>query len=124
VIYLDNAATSWPKPQSVYNEVYDTMVKCGANPGRGSHRLSLEASRIVYSTRERLAKFLNASSSMNISFTLNCTMALNTAIKGVLKEGDHVLITSMEHNSVVRPLNALKLRELAMILYGAVKKAF
>lgn len=108
MIYLDNAATTWPKPEEVYNEVQNTMVKYGANTGRGSHKLSIAASRIVYGTRERLARFLNAKSPMEIVFTMNCTMALNMAIKGILKTGDHALITSMEHNSVVRPLNALK----------------
>lgn len=108
MIYLDNAATTWPKPENVYDEVKNTMIKYGANTGRGSHKLSIAASRIVYNTRELLAKFLNARSPMEIIFTMNCTMALNMAIKGLLKTGDHVLITSMEHNSVIRPLNALK----------------
>jgi cysteine desulfurase family protein len=108
MIYLDNAATSFPKP----NTVIDSMVKCMkeycANPGRGGHSMSLESSKAVYDARETIANFFKIKNAMRIIFTKNATEALNIAIKGFLKAGDHVITTSMEHNSVIRPLMALK----------------
>lgn len=108
MIYFDNAATTWPKPEEVYESVEYTMRCYGANPGRGGHRMALDAARLVYDARQLLADFFNAESPKNIVFTSNTTDALNTAIKGVLRPKDHVITTSMEHNSVARPLYALK----------------
>ncbi|HHW01376.1 MAG TPA: aminotransferase class V-fold PLP-dependent enzyme [Thermoanaerobacterales bacterium] len=108
MIYFDNAATTWPKPECVCDAVVNTMKKYGANPGRSGHSMALSAARIVYEARELLAAFFNAESSRNIVFTSNATEALNMAIKGVLKPGDHVITSSMEHNSVARPLFALQ----------------
>jgi cysteine desulfurase family protein len=107
-IYFDNAATSFPKPASVYQAVDHTLRNIGGSPGRGSHKKALEASRILFNTREKLAQLLNITDSSQIVFTLNATEALNLALKGLLKEGDHVVTTSMEHNSVLRPLKVLE----------------
>lgn len=108
MIYLDNGATSFPKPQEVYKAVYDTMVNHGGNPGRSGHKMALEAGRLINDTRDKIAKFFNIDNSMNIAFTLNATDSLNMAIKGYLREGDHVITTSIEHNSVIRPLKKLE----------------
>lgn len=105
--YFDNAATSWPKPEEVYRTMDAAMRNYGGNPGRSGHKKALEAARLVYEARETIASFLNAESPNNIIFTANATEALNTAIKGVLRPGDHVITTSMEHNSVARPIYAL-----------------
>ncbi|HZX46526.1 MAG TPA: aminotransferase class V-fold PLP-dependent enzyme [Clostridia bacterium] len=108
MIYLDNAATSFPKPERVYVEMDKCMRQYCANPGRSGHRLALEAGRAIYRTRERLCRLFNIESPMQVVFTSNATEALNLGIKGLLKEGDHVVTTSMEHNSVARPLTVLK----------------
>lgn len=108
MIYLDNAATSFPKPERVYVEMDKCMRQYGANPGRSGHRLALEAGRALYRTRERLCMLFNIDNPMQIVFTSNATESLNLGIKGLLKYGDHVITSSMEHNSVARPLTALK----------------
>ncbi len=108
MIYLDNAATSYPKPQSVINAVKNSMVLYGANPGRSGHSMSVKTAETVFETREILNDLFGGFGSENVSFTVNCTHALNTAIKGVLRKGDHVIISSFEHNSVVRPIHVLK----------------
>ena len=107
LIYLDNAATSFPKPLSVSDSVRDFMLFCGGNAGRGSHVLSLEAARIVYDCRVKLAEFFDAESEERVCFTMNTTQALNFCIKGLLKKGDHVLISDIEHNAVYRPIYKL-----------------
>ena len=104
MIYMDNAATSWPKPNSVYTKVLKTMKKYGANPGRSSHTMAVEAANIILYGREMLCQLFNISDPFRMIFTFNTTDSLNLAIKGILKEGDHVVTTSMEHNSVIRPL--------------------
>ena len=104
MIYLDNAATTYPKPKEVYSAVLDCMENYGANPGRAGHKLAMRAGREIYECRENIAKLMNISNPMNIVFTHNATDSLNLAIKGVLKSGDHVITTSMEHNSVIRPI--------------------
>lgn len=108
MIYFDNGATTFPKPRSVVNAVERTLRCYGANPGRSGHNMSVKASEIVYNCRENVAKLFNAESPEKIIFTLNCTAALNYVIKGLLKEGDHAVISSLEHNAVVRPLEHLK----------------
>ncbi len=108
MIYLDNAATSFPKPEDVYRQMDECMRQYGANPGRSGHRLALEAGRAIYRTREALSKLFNIDNPMGIVFTSNATEALNLGIKGLLKEGDHVVTSSMEHNSVARPLTVLR----------------
>ena len=107
-VYFDNAATSYPKPPSVYEAINFTLQHVGANPGRGEHSLSQAANRIIFKARETIAEFFNIPNSRNIVFTSNGTEAINLALKGFLKPGDHGIISSMEHNSVVRPLNSLK----------------
>ncbi len=108
LIYLDNAATSYPKPENVYNAMIDHMKNAGANPGRSGHRLSLEAGRAILKTRELIGTLFNIDNPMQIIFTSNATDSLNLAIKGVLKKGDHVITSTMEHNSVLRPITALE----------------
>jgi len=108
VIYLDNGATSFPKPLSVRQNVDISLKKFSANPGRSGHSLSLRAAKEIFECRKRLKELFNVNSEEEIIFTENCTMALNTVIFGLLSEGDHVLISSMEHNSVTRPLESLK----------------
>ncbi len=105
-IYLDNAATSWPKPEEVYNSMDGFMRHIGASPGRSGHQLAIEAGRIAYETREALATLLRVGDPTRIVFTSNATEALNVAIRGLLLPGDHVITSSMEHNSVMRPLRA------------------
>ena len=107
-IYLDHAATSWPKPDEVIEAVTDAMKNDSANPGRGSHAMAVRASRILFNGRKQIAKLLNIKNPNDIAFTYNTTMSLNMAIKGFLKEGDHVIASSVEHNSVRRPLYALE----------------
>ncbi|KNY25402.1 aminotransferase class V-fold PLP-dependent enzyme [Pseudobacteroides cellulosolvens] len=108
MIYLDNAATSFVKPDAVYEEMMKCMKEYGANPGRGGHSLSIKASMEVMRVREIIGMLFNIKDPMRICFTKNATEALNVGISGYLKEGDHVITTSMEHNSVIRPLNTLK----------------
>lgn len=107
-IYLDNAATSYPKPEEVYNAVMHAMKEIGANPGRGGSKPTLMASRIIFECREAVATFFNIPNSKNVIFTSNATESLNIAIKGILKPGDEVITTPLEHNSVLRPLNTLE----------------
>ena len=107
-IYLDHAATSWPKPQAVVDAVVHVMQNDAANPGRGSHAMAVRAGRILFDTRKQLAKLFHVRNPNDISFAANTTIALNQAIKGWLKEGDHVVATAVEHNSVRRPLEFLK----------------
>ena len=109
-IYFDNAATSHPKPQAVVDAVVAAMTHFNANPGRSGHTAALEAARQVLHAREALARLINAPDPMSVVFTLNCTDALNLAIKGILCLGDHVVTTQLEHNSVLRVLSELARR--------------
>ena len=113
MIYLDNAATTLQKPPCVGQAMLDALEHAG-NPGRGAHEPTLHAARIVYHARETLATLLHAESPDCIAFTANVTQALNTALCGLVRPGDHVITTVCEHNSVLRPL--YRLRE-----QGAVK---
>lgn len=122
MIYLDNAATTFPKPSAVYDKVYEVMRDYGANPGRSGHDLALKASREIFDTRDLLAKFFNVDNPFNIIFTFNATESLNIAIKGVLKPGDHVITTSMEHNSVLRPIKFLEKFEVENTIVWADDK--
>ena len=107
MIYLDNAATSFPKPKSVQDEVLCCIKNYGGNPGRGSHALSLAAADKIYECRAALSGLFGLGAPENAVFTLNATQALNTVIKGALRQGDHVLISDMEHNAVFRPIYRL-----------------
>ena len=106
-VYLDNAATTFPKPTEVISRVSETLrYRCG-NPGRSSHRLSLVAADTVYDCRRKIAELFGGNEE-RVVFTVNATGALNLAIKTTLRRGDHVLISDIEHNSVIRPIYALK----------------
>jgi cysteine desulfurase family protein len=108
LIYFDNAATSWPKPEETMMAANSYIRNIGASPGRSAHRLSIEAGRIVYDVREALAKLLGIEDPLRIVFTKNATEALNIAIFGLLRPGDHAITSSMEHNSIMRPLRAME----------------
>ncbi len=108
MIYLDHAATSWPKPPQVIRAMADYLESAGGNPGRSGHRLSIAAGRIVYEARESIAELFNIADPLRIVFTLNATQALNLALRGLLRPGDRVVTTGMEHNAVMRPLRALE----------------
>jgi cysteine desulfurase/selenocysteine lyase len=107
LIYLDNAATSWPKPLEVMKAMANAIEYAGGNPGRSGHRLSIAAGRIVLDVREKVAAFFGVDDPLRIIFTINATVALNLAIQGILQPGDRAVTSSMEHNSVMRPLRHL-----------------
>lgn len=114
MIYLDNAATSWPKPEAVYNAVNECMRHSGGSPGRGGHSLARAASQIVFNAREEMAALLGIKNSSSLIFAHNATDALNMALFGLLRPGDRVITTSMEHNSVSRPLRVLEQRGISL----------
>jgi cysteine desulfurase / selenocysteine lyase len=107
MIYLDHAATSWPKPPQVVAAMCDFLEMAGGNPGRSGHRLSIAAGRIVYDARETVATLFNAPDPLRVIFTLNATHAINLALYGLLRPGDRVVTSGIEHNAVMRPLRAL-----------------
>ncbi len=107
MIYLDNAATTFPKPPQVLREVQKCLSAYCGNPGRGSHRLSNAAGEKIFEVREQVSDFFGCGNSENVVFTLNDTYALNLALKGFLRPGDHVIISNFEHNSVYRPIRAM-----------------
>ncbi len=102
--YFDNAATSWPKPEAMMQAMVSFNENVGANPGRSGHRLSVEAGRIVFDARDTVAALLGTEDPFTVVFSRNATEAINIAVRGLLKAGDHVITSSMEHNSVMRPL--------------------
>jgi cysteine desulfurase/selenocysteine lyase len=108
MIYLDNAATSWPKPPGVLKAMTEVMEQAGGNPGRSGHRLSIAAARVIYDTREALARFFGIDDPLRVIFTGNATQALNLVLRGMLHPGDRVVTSSMEHNAVMRPLRHLE----------------
>ncbi|MGZ4198699.1 MAG: aminotransferase class V-fold PLP-dependent enzyme [Thermoleophilia bacterium] len=108
MIYLDNAATSYPKPEAVYRAIEDFAKASGGNPGRAGHRLAVEAEAMIDDTRRLAARLFGAPRPERIVFCLNATDALNMAIKGVVHAGDHVITSVLEHNSINRPLNRLE----------------
>ena len=113
-VYLDNAATSWPKPDTVYQAVDHFMREIGASPGRGGHRQEEQAQRIADETRAALAQLFHAPDPQGVAFTLNATQAINMALKGLLRPGDHVITSSIEHNAMWRPLKAVEKRGVEM----------
>ncbi|MFC1991381.1 aminotransferase class V-fold PLP-dependent enzyme [Chloroflexota bacterium] len=108
MIYLDNATTSWPKPESVYLAMDEFLRNNGGNPGRGGHSMATAAGRMIEDVRLLLTRLINAQDKDRVVFTFNCTDSLNTGLKGLLKPGDHVITSCIEHNSVVRPLKKLE----------------
>ncbi|MGM0568446.1 MAG: aminotransferase class V-fold PLP-dependent enzyme [Elusimicrobiota bacterium] len=111
LIYFDNAATSWPKPEKVYKAAEKFLREEGANPGRSGHTMALAAERTIEKARKLICTFLGADNHRRVIFTLNCSDALNIAIHGIVKTGEHVITTALEHNSVMRPLKELELRK-------------
>lgn len=110
MIYIDNAATSWPKPPEVLKAMTDVLRRAGGNPGRSGHLLSIEAAREMYETRELIASFFHIGNPLRVIFASNVTHAINIALAGLLKPGDHVVTSSIEHNAVMRPLRNLEER--------------
>ena len=106
MINFDNSATSFPKPAAVKKAVLNAMDRYGGNPGRSGHTISLETAKAVYAARTAAADFFDVEPD-RVIFSQNCTHALNMAIKGVASEGCHIIVSSLEHNSAVRPVHAL-----------------
>lgn len=121
MIYFDNAATSFPKPPTVALAVYNAINNLGS-PSRGSHSLSLEASRVVYTAREKISKLFNLNNPLNVAFTSNATESLNIAINGSFNPGDHIITTVMEHNSILRPVYALKNKGIEVSIINCDEK--
>lgn len=124
MIYLDNAATSFPKPSEVYDQVLNCMKNYCANPGRGSHDMSVKSALKIMEAREEICELFNIPSPLNLIFTSNATEALNISIKGALKRGDHVISTVIEHNSVLRPLHSLFEDGVEVTLVGVDKSGY
>jgi len=123
IIYFDNAATSFPKPPAVIEAVVNYLTKIGANPGRSGHYLAIKAGELIYHTRKSIAYMFGVKNPMQVIFTSNATHSLNLAIKGIIKTGNHVITTSMEHNSTIRPLNELvKAGVIELDIIQAVKE--
>ena len=108
MVYLDNSATSYPKPKAVIQSVFEAHNKYGGNSGRGAYNMALETTEQIYLCRKKLAEMFGVPSVENVIITYNCTTALNMAIKGVAKAGTHFIISDLEHNAVLRPLEKLK----------------
>jgi cysteine desulfurase family protein len=124
LIYLDNAATSFPKPEAVIQAMTAFMREVGGNPGRSGHRLSIEAGRVVFEAREKIAALFGISDSSRVIFGQNATEAINLGLKGLLQNGDHVITSSMEHNSVMRPLRALEKEGLDLTVVPCSREGF
>ena len=112
MIYFDNGATSFPKPRQVALAVGEAFTRYGANPGRSGHPMSMQTAVKVYEAREGLADLFGTQSPEDVVFTANCTHAVNFALKGILRQGDHVIISDLEHNAVLRPVHTLAARGL------------
>ena len=124
-IYLDNASTSFPKPKEVLNSINDFMINLGGNSGRGSSSSSLKSSHVIYNCREAIAQFFNFDKSENVIFTNNITSSLNILLDSIVQEGWHVITSTMEHNSVLRPLFKLKEeRNIELTIVQADKNGF
>lgn len=107
MIYLDNSATSFPKPSEVYESTFRFMKESGGNPGRGAHFYSSASSQVLNTTRREVAQFFGVENSRRVIFTFGCTDSINIVLKGFLKSGDHVIASNLDHNSISRPLNHL-----------------
>ena len=121
MIYFDNAATTMRKPDCVIDAVSDAMRNFG-NSGRGAHEASLDASRMIYETRERISELFNLGNPLQVAFTSNSTESLNTAIQGLFSKGDHVITTVLEHNSVLRPLYLMENRGVSLTILPCDEK--
>jgi cysteine desulfurase family protein len=118
MIYFDNAATSWPKPPGVAEAMTHFIREVGANPGRAAHRQAVESGRIVYGAREAVCELFHAPDPLRLVWCKNVTEALNLALRGLLRPGDHVVTSSMEHNSMMRPLRALEDGDIEVTVVG------
>ncbi|NMB92902.1 MAG: aminotransferase class V-fold PLP-dependent enzyme [Flexilinea flocculi] len=121
VIYMDNAATSWPKPAEVSAAMIKTMEEAGGNAGRGGHRFAVAAGEILYQVRETVAAFFGSDDPFRVTFTANATESINLILKGYLKQGDHVLVSPLEHNAVMRPLQFLSQQNIQWSVLPAGK---
>lgn len=119
MIYLDNSATSFPKPNSVIRAVNESMRYYSANPGRSGHTMSVKCAQKIFECRESVCRLFNIDDESKVVFTAGCTQSLNTVIKGVLKPGDHCVISCLEHNSVLRPLQKLKSKNISYTVADA-----
>lgn len=122
MIYLDNGATTYPKPKSVISAVTRAMTEFGANAGRGAYQMAIDTTEQVYLCRKTVADFFMAPSSENVIFTYNCTMALNMALKGLAVKGAHFVISDLEHNAVLRPLEKLRSDGVCSYSIAAIEK--
>ena len=116
IIYFDNAATSWPKPDATIQAVHSCLRETGGSPGRSGHSMSIDAGRVIFNAREALAELLGSDDPLRIVLTKNATEAINITIFGFLKPGDHVITSSMEHNSVMRPLRVMEARGVELTI--------
>ena len=110
MLYFDNAATTFPKPENVRKAVSESFLYYGANPGRSGHDLAMKTAKKVFEAREKAADFFGLSSPENLVFTKNCTEGLNAVLMSIGKKGGHIIISDLEHNSVFRPVYELKNR--------------
>jgi cysteine desulfurase family protein len=124
LIYFDNASTTYPKPPEVVKAIADFLVRVGGSPARGSHRRSLEASRIVYDARELVADLVGIRDPLRVVFMANCTTAINIALRAFLSPGDHVVTTSVEHNAVMRALRCLEKEGVSVSLVQSDSQGF
>ncbi|PKM78940.1 MAG: cysteine desulfurase, partial [Firmicutes bacterium HGW-Firmicutes-13] len=124
MIYMDNAATTWPKPETVYRAADKFMREIGANPGRGGHKSASRAGEIIAETRKKLSGIFNINDPNRLVFTPNATYSINTALKGLLREGDHVVATFLEHNSTLRPLYKLFERGIKISIVACSPEGF
>ncbi|KPK91304.1 MAG: cysteine desulfurase [Deltaproteobacteria bacterium SM23_61] len=124
LIYFDNAATSFPKPEEVTRAMVHFSNEIGASPGRSGHRLAIEAGRVVFEAREGIARLLGLKDSSRVVFGLNATEGINQGLKGLLRTGDHVITSSMEHNSVMRPLRAMMKEGLEVSIVPCSQEGF
>ncbi len=124
MIYLDNAATTSPKPVSVIEKLTEASQRFSANPGRSGHSLSLECADILYKCRKNIASFFGLNKPDRCVFTYNCTTAINMVLKGTLQRGDHVIISDLEHNAIIRPLNSLSMHGIEITKAHVVRGDF
>ena len=124
MIYFDNAATGWPKPPAVVQAMVDFLEEGVANPGRAAHQRAIEAGRVVYAAREAVAELFHALDPLRVVFGANVTEALNLVLRGYLRPGHHVITSSMEHNSVMRPLRALEDQGVELTVVPCSREGF
>ncbi len=122
MIYFDNAATSGKKPKTVVDAINFALNNLSANPGRSGHDLSIKTADAVYNVRGKAAEFFGVCGAENVVFTLNCTHSINCVLKGVIKRGDHVVISNLEHNAVMRPLKSMKVPYTAVSVTDVISE--